>query len=960
MRNWSAPALPTSWTNTGAPPFVARREELRALHAAFTDVEAGAGRTVFLSGDPGTGKSRLLSTIGSALHTLGAAVFYGDCIQELGRPLEPFDQALAPLLAALEDARQEDNDAPGVGPDAALAVVRDTFAAHEGAAAPVIGQDRMFDAVVELLTAASETRPIVLALDDVHWAGEDAVRLLSRIVVSTADSRILVLAALRPDPPDRSEPLTTVIQKLAHLPAVEQMPLAPFTAADLTEYLELGGVPSEDASMSALALAEVTGGNPYLVRTTWREVVEALTAPDRRVSMPESVFELLRPRIAMLSDAELAVLRVGALLGHEVDLLELIATSGTSQEDTLAAVDASVRAGLLEPPVKPTDPYAFPHAIARQSVLEGLPPSESMRLHARIAQTLEERFPAATRRVQRLAYHYLSARALGYGDRAVEYLVRSAESAAQRLAHEEAGSLYERAADLAALAEDRDLLLRRSARSWSYASDFARARAQYERMMETSDPRNRLRAAIGYEDSTWRPGLDGRRSRELLTSALEGLPDDDRDPLVIEGLASLGRAISFTGDLSGGAATGDRAIALARELGDEQTLAATLRARIWHSVRPEGIRDRLAQADELRPLTVGMHDDWAGASGIVASFGSYLIGDAAGMERAERVLVESAQRWGSYWKYWAECARFGRAFADGRLVDASARLRQIGIIEQGFRSDYTTGAGALQGYMMRRETGKLGAVASMIRGDELPKTAWAPGLLALYTELGMQEPCRRTLHWLLEHDSASAHVSSDWPGRLAFMCEAALALGDADAAATLRPLLQDYSGYNLVSGFFVAQFGPADRYLGELDTLCGTGDPAEDFARAIRLGEQLEAPLHLAYTSASAAAYLRRAGDVAAAQESAERARAIAEPLRLVRVLRLLPEASDEPSIGGLTSRETEVLRLIAEGLSNREIASELVISEHTAANHVRSILMKVGVPNRTRAARFAREQGLA
>jgi DNA-binding CsgD family transcriptional regulator len=224
----------------------------------------------------------------------------------------------------------------------------------------------------------------------------------------------------------------------------------------------------------------------------------------------------------------------------------------------------------------------------------------------------------------------------------------------------------------------------------------------------------------------------------------------------------------------------------------------------------------------------------------------------------------------------------------------------------------------------------------------------------------MEEPCRRTLNWLLAHDSASAHVSSDWPGRLAFMCEAAVALGDTDAAATLRPLLRDYSGCNLVSGFFVAQFGPADRYLGELDALCGTGDPAADFARAIRLGEQLKAPLHLAYTAASAAAYLRRTGDVAAAQASAERARAIAEPLGLVRVLRLLPAASAEPSIGGLTGRETEVLRLIAEGFSNREIATELVISEHTAANHVRSILTKVGVPNRTRAARFAREQGLA
>jgi predicted ATPase len=219
------------------------------------------------------------------------------------------------------------------------------------------------------------------------------------------------------------------------------MTLPPFSPAELTEFLELGaGLPADEARGAALALVEVTGGNPFLVRTTWRQVVDAMGARDRRVEMPESAFEPLRPRIAMLSDAALGVLRVAAVLGHEVDLGELLAVSEATQEYTLIAIDASVRAGLLEPPARIGDPYRFPHAIARQAVLDGVPASELMRLHARIAQTLESQFATAPRLVQRLAYHYVAARALGFGDRAVEYLVRSAESADLRLAHEQACS----------------------------------------------------------------------------------------------------------------------------------------------------------------------------------------------------------------------------------------------------------------------------------------------------------------------------------------------------------------------------------------------------------------------------------------------------------------------------------------------------------------------------------------
>ena len=220
------------------------------------------------------------------------------------------------------------------------------------------------------------------------------------------------------------------------------------------------------------------------------------------------------------------------------------------------------------------------------------------------------------------------------------------------------------------------------------------------------------------------------------------------------------------------------------------------------------------------------------------------------------------------------------------------------------------------------------------------------------------------LDWLLGHTASNASDSADWAARLAFMAEAALWLGDAAVAERLRPWLSEYAGLNLMSGLFVAPFGPADCYLGEVESLIGTGAPLERFERAIDLAERTDAPLHVARTLAATATHLRRA-DPGSPQAAAfaERARAIAEPAGMTRVLRSLdvgPGASALEIAGGLTARECEVIALIAEGRSNRDIAARLVISEHTAANHVRNILTKIGAENRTQAAMFARERGLA
>jgi DNA-binding NarL/FixJ family response regulator len=175
-----------------------------------------------------------------------------------------------------------------------------------------------------------------------------------------------------------------------------------------------------------------------------------------------------------------------------------------------------------------------------------------------------------------------------------------------------------------------------------------------------------------------------------------------------------------------------------------------------------------------------------------------------------------------------------------------------------------------------------------------------------------------------------------------------------------------------VAGQFVAVFGSADRYLGAVDSLLGSGTPEEWFAAALEMDTRMAAPVHEALTLAAHARHLQRGqAEARRVAELVDRARSLAEPvghLRLLRQLDTLTDGGVRARAGadggggrrdGLTARETEVLRLLGEGLSNRDIAGRLVISENTAANHVRSILAKTGSDNRTQAAMYAASQGL-
>lgn len=967
MREWSAPALPAGWTTSGQPPFIARHDEVEALHAAWADAVGGAGRAVFLSGEPGSGKSRLVSEVATDIHGDGAAVLVGACIQELGAPFEPFGDPLRVLAPAFLDGA---TDAEEV--ESADLIERMLERTEPDAGAPFLGQERVFEAVVDVLRSATGRRPVVLVLEDLHWAGPAAIRLLGRIVESMTASRLLLIGTLRAAPPDRSDALAETLASLERLRGVQRIELPPFTLDEIAHYVVVrAGVSPSEARESAGVLAELTGGNPFLLRAMWRRVVEAERVGDRRViELPDSVGDQVRARAALLDGAQRAVLELAAVLGQEVDLSEVLGISEASVDVTLQAMDAATRTGLLEAPRQAGDRYRFPHAIARQAVVDLMPGTELLRVHARIAQVLEADFPAAPRLIQRLAHHYAAARALGFGDRAVTYLVRAAQLAEDRVAYEDAGRLFERAAEITPDADERAELLFRAAESWNLASDTPRARSLYERATGASgDPRLRVRAAIGFEDASWRPGLPGSRALEMLTKALAAIQPDEHDPLYVEALASTARATAFTGAVDDAQRIGEHAVTLARALGDPQVLTAVLRSTVSLTLRPAGVERRLERVRELLPLVHLTGTEWIGAAALHLGANAYLVGDRAAMDEAERDCVELSRRWTRHWDYWVHSLQFIRALIAGRLDDATSACQRVERDEKTFRSDGDASASALQSYMLRRERGALERIRPFVSGDESPADRWAPGLLALYTELGLREPTRRTLDWMLEHVGAVSPDSSDWPARLAFMTEAALWLEDADVAQRLHRWLSDYSGLNLMSGLFVAPFGPADCYLGQVESLCGTGSPPDRFAAALDLAERTDAALHVARTLAAMATHLDRLepGSAEAAAHAA-RARALAEPAGMARVLHELdvgfaPAAADAGTGTGegmLTAREREVIGLLAEGRSNRDIAGALVISEHTAANHVRNILTKIGAANRTQAAMYARERGLA
>ncbi len=570
--------------------------------------------------------------------------------------------------------------------------------------------------------------------------------------------------------------------------------------------------------------------------------------------------------------------------------------------------------------------------------------------------------------VAQLAHHYVEARALGHGEKAVHYLVLAAEQAERSIAPEEAASLYERAAQVhVAQGPSRVELLLTAARCHMHAGDFTTARRLYADLASSRSARTRLLAAIGHEDASARPGVNGQPSLAMLSEALQMCDLDHSDPLYVRALASMGRASAFTGDAHRARALGEDALRRARADGDEELVAHALGRALWQGMTPQLAPELLARAVELYEIGSRLgDDDHLGPAAFYRSVFAYMVGDEPAWTSAQRDLTELALSRGQpFFRYVAGCSRYAHRYSVG---DYAAAERIVAWLEQ-FNHEFdgaTEGSWGVQQFMLRRVTGRLDQVRPFVTGEEPLEGSWLPGLLALYTELEMWPSTARLLTHLC--DRIDDHrTGAQWGGVLAFMTEATVKLDDARTAALLRPLVAEYADGNLMAGQFVGVFGSADRRLAELDSLLGAPSADLHFERALAMDRRMGAVTHQAETLAAWSRHRARGSGTSPGPSVAglaDEAGALARRIGHRGVLRGLdalpaPDAVQVPLPNGLTEREVEVLRLVAGGLSNREIGERLFLSANTAANHVRSILGKTQAANRTQAAIFATEHGL-
>ncbi len=429
------PSLPAVLAGSG--PFVGRGHELERLSSAWQTVLAGGANAMLIAGEPGVGKTRLAGEWSRQAYDQGALVIYGRCDEDLGAPYQPFAEALRSLVpclgaGALRGLRGVEALLPMVP---ALTDVLPDLAAPTRAG-PDTERYALFDAVVALLGLASESVPIVLILDDLHWAAKPTLLLLRHLLRFGEHARVQVIVTYRSTDLDRSHPLSAMLADLHRDGTASRIQLSGLDEDDVSAYVAEAGYNDEEL---ARALASVTGGNPFFLIEALRHVDESGGRWDQ-TTLPQGVREAVSRRLSRLAPETNKALAAAAVVGSRftVELVE-----GVVGNDLVDAFDEAGKAGIVIE--EPGGRYRFNHALVRQSLLAELPSVRRMRLHQKIATTLESQPGADDELLAELAYHYFECAWAGNAAKAVEYCLRAADQAMARLAYEGAADLYDRA-----------------------------------------------------------------------------------------------------------------------------------------------------------------------------------------------------------------------------------------------------------------------------------------------------------------------------------------------------------------------------------------------------------------------------------------------------------------------------------------------------------------------------------
>ena len=578
----------------------------------------GVGRagSAVIAGEPGIGKTRLASELARAAHQEGAAVLLGRCHEEVLISYQPFVEAFARYVAAVSPEVLRGQVGPHGGELARL--VPELAGRLPDLAEPArvdAGDERfrLFEAAAALLANASRSWPVVLVLEDLHWADKPTALLLTHVVRAIQGHRVLVVGTYRET--ELGEPLVSVLADLHRERAVERLRLGSLNRGDVATMIS-GWLGRPPPTHFAHALHRETEGNPFFIEEVLRHLIDAdavegtewaRLASFTELGIPDGVREAIERRLAALSPAARRVVTMAAAIGRTFSIEVLDALAEQPGERLLDALEEATERRIVEEEAGALGRYAFAHALIRETLYASLSGPRRVGLHRRIGAIVEQQHADdADPPLGELAYHFVAAAKPGAAAKAVDYSARAARRALAALAYEEAVGHFDRALESLELSNSPDQatrceLLLGLGEARGKASEFDDSRAAFQaaaQLARTADLGEHLaRAALGLGRGWIEQGSADPAVVVLLEEALAALPEPGT-ALRARLLGRLAMELHFSREPERCQALARQAVALARELGDPSTLAFALNAHHWAQRAQDAVGELLAVADE--------------------------------------------------------------------------------------------------------------------------------------------------------------------------------------------------------------------------------------------------------------------------------------------------------------------------------------------------------------------------
>jgi DNA-binding SARP family transcriptional activator len=674
--------------------FVGRAADLEALAGVYAGVVGGSRRLVLLCGEPGIGKTRLATQFALRAHDDGAIVLHGRCDEEALLAQQPFVEALrhyvyeCPQQRLAGQLQVVSRELRRIVPELADRI---PDLPEPLAGDPDGARSRLFEAVCSLLCEAAQSTPVVLVLDDLHWADRATLLLLKYLARYPRPARLMVLGTYRETELDIDHPLRATLAELGRERLLEQRALAPLDAAAVSR---LVGVHAGDAASPELRriIYERTEGNAFFVVEMLRHLRESGAIGDTgepepdpatgHRAVPGGVKDVIGQRVARLGPEVNRLLATASVLGRTFELDVLQRLSELGEDELLDGLEAAVRAHVIEEVAGTAGRYTFSHALIRDSVYGALTATRRALFHRRAGAALEQAHRLQIESyLAELAYHFAQAGSSDDLVKAIEYGTRAGEHAISQLAYEQAATHFRQTTELIDAVDPQRLQRQRC--------DLVIAQGEAERQagdpvyrqtllggahlaQELHDPERLACAALANTNGVFSSGQDVDRDRVAVLRAALGAYDGADSPTRAALLSLLALELGADHDWNLRDELSDDAVAMARRVGDPHTLALVLiqsgLAKLSPQLGPE-LHTNLREAGEL---AARLEDPLL--AGHAAYLGANVAMQAGDLERADHLLARltavAEQLRQPFLRYYDVVARAKRCTISGPPEDA--------------------------------------------------------------------------------------------------------------------------------------------------------------------------------------------------------------------------------------------------------------------------------------------------